>query len=81
MILHLNAGHDRNGNPRRVYVLIREVNGYSFVAGAWNEGYAGHHVVPAEYQHQAAMSVMIKVPVSEYRAMLKQGVAALKSVA
>lgn len=38
IVLHLNAGNDRNGNPRRVYVLAHPIAGY---LAAVDEGYEG----------------------------------------
>ena len=36
--IHLNAGNDRNGNPRRVYVVLNE-NGA--IVDTIDEGYSG----------------------------------------
>lgn len=45
MILHLNAGNDRNGNPRRLYMLTVELVNNSFSPldkpRVWVEGYGG----------------------------------------
>lgn len=36
--IHLNAGHDVNGNPRRVYVVIDR---YGAIVATVDEGYSG----------------------------------------
>lgn len=36
----MNAGNDRNGNPRRVYVIL---NDRADIVGTHDEGYAGDH--------------------------------------
>lgn len=41
-IIHLDAGHDKNGNPRRVYVVFGN-DGY--VIEAIDEGYYGHGAI------------------------------------
>ncbi len=41
-IIRLNAGNDRNGNPRRIFVHL--VDGMT--KAAFDEGYRGSHAIP-----------------------------------
>lgn len=49
-IQHLCTHNDRNGNPRRLYVLVNEDNQR---VAAWDEGYLGHHAVPGIFRDAA----------------------------
>ena len=42
VILYLDAGHGRNGNPRRAFVLTHGVDGF---LAAVDEGYAGEDAI------------------------------------
>lgn len=66
-IIKLNAGNDNNGNPRRVWVGISPDGG---ISGAWNEGYAGRHAMPARLRNKSAME--FATTPAEYRSILKQ---------
>lgn len=46
--IHLDAGHDRNGNPRRTFVVFDE-NGT--LERAIDEGYAGYGALNRVYEH------------------------------
>ncbi len=46
---HLCTHNDRNGNPRRLYVLI--VDGTR--VAAWDEGYYGSNAVPGPFRRAA----------------------------
>lgn len=41
-VLHLNAGNDRNGNPRRLFLVLHPERG---IVGTADEGYSGTHVL------------------------------------
>ena len=66
-LIHLNAGNDRNGNPRRIYVLLD--NGQK--RGAWDEGYAGSHAVPSDIRAQHPYPHSFLTTPAEYRRLLK----------
>lgn len=67
MIQHIRTDNDRNGNPRRLYLVVAEDG--SVVA--YNEGYYGHQAVPAAYRRDAVPLPSIDVTPSEYRRLLK----------
>ena len=66
-IVRLNAGNDRNGNPRRVYVVISDGQ----VIRAYDEGYTGHSVVPEELKDKARDCATFPTTAAEYRSLLK----------
>lgn len=49
MIQHLCTHNDRNGNPRRLYVLVCDGQRVA----AWDEGYLGHLAVPGIWRKAA----------------------------
>lgn len=73
LIIRLNAGNDRNGNPRRCYVcLAKEADGFgTMIVDAWNEGYAGYGAVPPIYRDMAHKAPTFETTPSEYRSILK----------
>lgn len=71
-MIHLCAPSDRNGNPRRAFLLINDDNN---PAGLWPEGYDGHHAVPGLYRQLAANAVRINVSAGELKAWLASAVA------
>lgn len=42
-LLHLDAGRDTNGNPRRCYV---QYDADGAILGCWDEGYKGRSAAP-----------------------------------
>lgn len=66
-LIRLNAGNDRNGNPRRVYAELAAGQ----VSRVWDEGYDGHHAVPAELRYAAANCATLSITAAQYRALLK----------
>ena len=52
-MVRLNAGNDRNGNPRRVFVAL---NAFGGACGAWDEGYQGRGCVPESLRELAAQA-------------------------
>lgn len=64
--IKLNAGNDRNGNPRRVFVVLNEEN----VVEAIDEGYGGDSELMAKYP---GINVVFYAEISprEYRSLLK----------
>ena len=72
-VVHLDAGHDVNGNPRRLYVLV---SGEGGIAATVDEGYSGIGALDAllgkEKGRAAASSApTIKIPAAQYRALKK----------
>lgn len=66
-LLRFNAGNDSNGNPRRIYAEIASGQ----VSRAWDEGYEGHHAVPAELRHAAKYCATLPITPKGYRDLLK----------
>lgn len=68
------APHDKNGNPRRVWVVIPTTGPFSRWWFAHNEGYSGIHALPADVLEGEMMRFPdVKVSVSEYKRILKEG--------
>jgi len=42
---HCCTHNDRNGNPRRLFVLVQDGRRVA----AWDEGYRGYHCVPSHF--------------------------------
>ena len=66
-MLHLRAPHDRNGNPRHLFVLISRKGDATYVSGVWNEGYDGPNAVPGPYRDMAHNACLVNVSPAEYR--------------
>lgn len=67
-ILHLSAPNDRNGNPRRVYFLVKDgeaVNG-------WEAEYKGSGAVPIEYRYLTQSCVTVNVSAKELKSFLQE---------
>jgi hypothetical protein len=60
---HVKAPNDNSGNPRRLYLVYRRVQGYMRVAYVIEEGYSGR---PRELRHKNELPSMT-VSASEYR--------------
>ncbi len=72
-IVHLNAGHDVNGNPRRLYVLLTPKG----VVGAADEGYMGESVLDAFGKGLSRQIVLgLAITPGEYRSLKKRFAAA-----
>lgn len=65
--LHLNAGNDVNGNPRRAYVAIGAAG---HIIGVADEGYSGREGTPWPIGGDAPYDVSIQTTPGEYRAYL-----------
>jgi len=61
-IIRLNAGNDRNGNPRRVFVEIAKGE----IIDSWDEGYAGSRAIPTRKRHKWTGLTFATTP-GEYR--------------
>jgi hypothetical protein len=69
----LNANHDSNGNPRRVYVILDETGD---IAGAIDEGYNGRGKLDKKFPGIGSICNFKTTP-AEYRevlAMAKKGI-------
>jgi hypothetical protein len=67
-VIKLNAGNDTNGNPRRLFVAIKDTE----IVGAWDEGYEGPAAVPQELKSLAVRAPTFLVRPSEYKDILRQ---------
>lgn len=65
--LHLNAGNDRNGNPRRCYVALSDIG---HVIGVADEGHVGRASVPWPIGGDAPWDISITTTPTEYRSYL-----------
>jgi len=43
IVLHIDAGNDRNGNPRRAYMIFDDTDGH--LVGVASEGYYGRQAL------------------------------------
>ena len=71
-VLHLNAGHDVNGNPRRCFVCIGR-DGQVF--DAVDEGYNGIAALwcnHPELQKNPVFPIVLDTTPGEYRALLRE---------
>lgn len=68
--IHLNAGHDKNGNPRRAYVLL---SSDGEIVCAFEEGYEGFRCVPEQVQYAQNTFSAAKIPtIPTTRSCLRQ---------
>ena len=65
--IRLDAGHDRNGTPRRVFVVI---DGWGNIAGAFSEGYSGSRAMPEEIRDTWDGLTFQTTP-GEYRSLMR----------
>jgi hypothetical protein len=65
--IKLNAGNDRNGNPRRVFVVIKEDGA---IHEAIDEGYDGKAILFRRYP-EIAYPCEFKTTPGEYRELLR----------
>ena len=69
LVLRYNARNDKNGNPRRVYVVYKD----SDIDTIYNEGYKGSNVVshPHHWRALKKSGWTTNIDVSEYKEFLK----------
>ena len=65
---HLCTHNDRNGNPRRLFVLCID----GMWVASWDEGYQGHHCVPACLRELAADAERVDIRPSLYNELRKR---------
>lgn len=68
LALHLDAGNDTNGNPRRIYIVVSTKGS---VISAHDEGYYGDAAVTKRYPNIAIVG-RFKITPGEYRSLKKQ---------
>ena len=62
------ADNDRNGNPRRIWVVSSDKGEPLF---AWDEGYLGRNCVPGSLRKSFDDSVRVDCNLSTYRMLVK----------
>jgi hypothetical protein len=67
VVIRLDAGHDRNGNPRRVFVVLNE---HSDIVAAYDEEYRGKGALPEELRG-VNYPTLATTP-GEYRQLVKE---------
>ena len=65
---HLCTHNDRNGNPRRLFVLIDEGQRVA----VWDEGYLGHHAVPGVWREAAYNAERLDIKPYLYYELLRR---------
>ena len=70
--IKINAKNDRNGNPRRGWIILDTRNGYTVATDFCDEGYNGSAAVTSKgYSRSLADAPEIVVVPGEYRRMIK----------
>jgi hypothetical protein len=65
---HLCTHNDRNGNPRRLYVLVSDGKRIA----AWDEGHAGHHAVPGIWRDAAYNAERVDIKPGLYNELRRE---------
>jgi len=65
-IIKLNTTNTRNGNPRRLWVLLEK----GIITKAWDEGYSGIGAVPENLRH-LYKGTSFEVTIKEYNTTKK----------
>lgn len=73
VVLHLNAGNDNNGNPRRLFLVMHPIEG---MIGAIDEGYCGIDALKETWGEQGRelekrIVGQLDISVKEYKRLLK----------
>lgn len=68
MYQHLRADNDRNGNPRRLFLILTHDGG---VADIIDEGYMGKGAMNAYPWHDMTELPSIDITTAEYRSMVR----------
>lgn len=69
ILIHMCAQNDKNGNPRRCYVIYNAHNGTIF--DVYDEGYSGIGAVPDEIRARALRLQPVQVTTAQYRIFMK----------
>lgn len=67
-MVNLNAGNDRNGNPRRIFILIQRGG----IVGGWDEGFRGTDAVPPSLRLAASRATTIAITSGQYRSLKRR---------
>lgn len=71
-IQHLRAGHDTNGNPRRIWALIHVTGDSAEYVRVWDEGYSG---MPPELREKQRRKIGqlpdLEITPKQYRELLR----------
>jgi hypothetical protein len=75
-VIRLNAGHDRNGNPRRLYVVIDGTT----ITDVIDEGYEGTGALRGRLPRLRGSPPDFRISASEYNELKRraEGTAALR---
>lgn len=65
--IRLDAGHDKNGNPRRVFVTIADGD----IIATYDEGYQGKDAITEPYHKDIYNGLTFETTPSEYRSLIK----------
>jgi hypothetical protein len=66
-VIRLDAGHDRNGNPRRVFVALDD---HGNIIGCEDEGYSGNAAAKKRWPRAKWGPTFATTP-GEYRSLVK----------
>jgi len=66
-MIKLKTKNDKNGNPRRVFILLQGEQ----IIQAWDQGCSGHHAVPEQYRQMAYDAPAFITTPGQYREILK----------
>ena len=66
IVLHLKTKHDSNGNPRRLYLPLRDHPTDICIRMVIVEGYGGTSKLTELFPNEPINLIPIEVPVSEY---------------
>jgi len=67
-IIHVDAGHTPNGNPKRAYIRYSQTG---LLLSVWDEGGAGCAAVPIEYQQAAYLCPKVTITTGQYREYMR----------
>jgi hypothetical protein len=72
--IHLDAGHDVNGNPKRLYLIVDSSREYLPIEAVIEEGYSGQSALnvmklPASIKHRV---LHLKTTAGEYQQIKKE---------
>jgi|APSaa5957512622_1039677.scaffolds.fasta_scaffold08199_5 hypothetical protein len=70
--IRLDAGHDVNGNPRRVYVVHNTAEDYGPIVAVYDERYAGRRAITNRYHRAAWGGYTYKTTPGQYRDLIRQ---------
>lgn len=65
--IRLNAGHNSNGNPRRVFVTLAAGD----IVAAYDEGYAGTGAITNRHHRAVYGGLTFATTPAEYRALVR----------